>query len=67
MQVVDQHPYPIGHRQPVHASPSYSTNDSDADEARVVREKVLRGLEEVAAGRVLSGDVVEAECEALFG
>lgn len=41
--------------------------NSTANEAKIIREKVMRGLADVAAGRMLSGDVVEAECEALFG
>lgn len=54
------------HRQPVHAvSSSPLALTSEADEARVIRENVMRGLDDVAAGRVLSGEVVEAAGEHL--
>lgn len=62
MQIVEQ----FAHRPTVQQFPSNQTTSSDADEARIIHEKVLRGLADVAAGRVLSAEVVEAECEALF-
>ncbi|VVE63946.1 hypothetical protein PCA31118_01440 [Pandoraea captiosa] len=40
--------------------------DPDVDDARIVRAKVMRGLADVAAGRVLTADAAEAECDALF-
>lgn len=63
MQIVEQ----IPHRPRVQHLPSIQTASFDADEARIIQEKVLRGLADVAAGRVISAEVVEAECEALFG
>lgn len=67
MQVVDQAPGPFVCRPSEHAISPRQTVTHDADEAWIVREKVRRGLDDVTAGRVLTGDVVEAECEALFG
>ncbi|AKC69093.1 hypothetical protein [Pandoraea oxalativorans] len=63
MQIVEQFP----HRPTVQPFPSNQTAFSGTDEARIIHEKVLRGLADVAAGRVLSAEIVEAECEALFG
>ncbi|MFK0377254.1 hypothetical protein [Pandoraea sp. NPDC090278] len=63
MQIVEQFP----HRPAVPNFPSNQTTSFDTDEARIIHEKVLRGLADVAAGRVISAEVVEAECEALFG
>lgn len=36
------------------------------DDERILREKVMRGLANIAAGLVVDGDVVEAQCDALF-
>ncbi|VVD65579.1 hypothetical protein PHO31112_00339 [Pandoraea horticolens] len=67
MQVADQTFGPFICRPSEHAISQRQAMTHDADEAWIVREKVRRGLEDVAAGRVLTGDVVEAKCEALFG
>jgi len=36
------------------------------EDERILREKVMRGLANIAAGRFMYGEAVEAECDALF-
>ena len=67
--------FPTSHPDPHHADPSI---DDDfltpeileslevREDERILREKVMRGLANIAAGRFQYGDAVEAECDALF-
>ncbi|ODP33767.1 hypothetical protein [Pandoraea sp. ISTKB] len=67
MQIVDHHLNTFSRRQSVLAVGSSLQTSHDADDDQVIREKIQRGRMDIAAGRVIAGDILEAECEALFG
>lgn len=65
-------PYPDDHRPEDPSidddflSPEILESLAVLEDERILREKVMRGLANIAAGRFKYGEAVEAECDALF-